>query len=73
MLLVVTFLEAAPGKYVNFDCTFNRLCFYVGIEDDFTIDISGSSSDGLNEAAFITQKTLFIRVEDEYGCDFRYV
>ena len=51
----------------------NALGLDVRIEDHFTIQMTGSTARGLDQARFAPQKALFIRIQNRHERHFRKV
>ena len=63
MLFVISHLDfPTTGCFIN--GFLHRLGHGVRIHDDVTLTITGSTTDGLNQSAFITEETFLIRIKD---------
>ena len=61
----------APGGFV--DGVTHGFRDLVGVEDDFGVDVSRTSSDRLHERGFAAQEPLFIRIQNGDQRDFRKI
>lgn len=72
MFLIILYLNtsSAIGFIEGFDHT---LCEVVTVENDLTIGITCCTSDNLNKRCSRSQKSLFVRIEDNNETYFRKV
>src|SRR5581483_6704628 len=72
MALIVFELQGSPTlRFI--DCATHGVRDFVGVENDFRIDIASGSADGLNQRSSATEKALFVRIQYRNQRDFRQV